>query len=61
MEPQLIATIIQDVGDQPGMLPLLQYAMTDLFDHRDGQTLTQASYYATGGVRGALVLRADDL
>ena len=62
-EPELVATIIKDVGDQPGALPLLQYALTELFERRDQQTntLTLSAYRQTGGVLGALARRADEL
>lgn len=61
MTPDLVATIINDVGDQPGTLPLLQYALTELFEERQGVTLTLEAYKATGGVTGALAHRADQL
>ncbi|KAA3663963.1 MAG: hypothetical protein DWQ04_08140, partial [Chloroflexi bacterium] len=43
-ESGLIAAITADVNEQPGALPLLQYALTELFAQRDGSTLTQAAY-----------------
>ena len=61
LETGLTATIINDVGEQPGMLPLLQYAMTELFERREDLTLTLDAYHATGGVSGALTRRADDV
>lgn len=61
MEPQLLAAIIRDVSEQPGALPLMQYALTELYERRDGQMLTLVGYAATGGVLGALTQRADDL
>ncbi len=39
-EPGLEAEIIADVAHQPGALPLLQYALTELFERRDGDRLT---------------------
>jgi transcriptional regulator with XRE-family HTH domain len=60
-EPGLVATMVQDVSDQPGMLPLLQYALTELFERRDGHTLTLAAYRESGGVTGALSRRAEEL
>jgi hypothetical protein len=36
LEPGLAAAIIRDVGDEPGTLPLLQYALTELFERREG-------------------------
>ncbi|MBK8022379.1 MAG: protein kinase [Chloroflexi bacterium] len=61
LETGLTATIINDVGEQPGMLPLLQYALTELFEQREGLTLTLDAYHATGGVSGALTRRADEV
>jgi WD40 repeat protein/class 3 adenylate cyclase len=62
-EPELIAAIIKDVGEQPGALPLLQYALTELFERRDQDTntMTVAAYRESGGVLGALARRADEL
>jgi WD40 repeat protein/serine/threonine protein kinase/DNA-binding XRE family transcriptional regulator len=61
LEPGLAATIIRDVGDQPGTLPLLQYLLTELFERRDNGFMTMAAYQAVGGVSGALARRADQL
>ena len=60
-EPGLVSEIVADVRDQPGALPLLQYALTELFAARTGDTLTLEGYVATGGVVGALGRRAEDL
>ena len=35
-------------------LPLLQYALTELFEHRDDDRLTIAAYREIGGIAGAL-------
>ena len=56
-----MAAIIADVNEQPGALPLLQYALTDLFDHRSGKTITLDVYQRMGGIRGALARRADEV
>lgn len=61
LEPGLVSTIIDDIGNQPGMLPLLQYALTELFERREGRKLTLAAYQASGGVLGALARRAEEL
>jgi WD40 repeat protein/serine/threonine protein kinase len=57
----LIARIVADVGEQPGALPLLQYALTELFERRDHRRLTLQAYQDIGGVTGALARRADEL
>lgn len=61
VEPGLAETIMTDLNDQPGTLPLLQYTLTELFEQRVGRVLTLGTYQASGGVRGALTARADDL
>lgn len=61
LEPGLTASIIRDVGDQPGTLPLLQYVLTELFEERDQNIMTRAAYEAIGGVSGALARRADEI
>ena len=61
LEPGLATDIARDVGDQPGALPLLQYALTELYERREGRLLTRAAYQASGGVTGALARRADDI
>lgn len=61
VDPELIATIVHDVQDQLGALPLLQYALTEAFDLRAGKTITLADYEASGGVFGALARRAQEV
>jgi WD40 repeat protein/serine/threonine protein kinase len=61
VEPSLIQAIVSDVEGQPGGLPLLQYALTELFERRDGPILTLQSYTEIGGALGALARRADDI
>ncbi len=60
-EPALVTELVRDVVDRPGALPLLQYALTELFDERQGRTITHASYRELGGVSGALARRAEAL
>src|SRR5207237_7003337 len=61
LEAGLIDAIVADVGEQPGALPLLEYALTELFERRQGRTLTLDAYRSSGGVVGALARRADEL
>jgi WD40 repeat protein/serine/threonine protein kinase/two-component SAPR family response regulator len=61
LEEGLASAIVADVSDQPGALPLLQYAMTELFEQREGDTITYAAYQGIGGVQGALGQRAESL
>ena len=61
LEPGLVGEMIHEVEGQPGALPLLQYALTELFKRREGNLLTAHAYRATGGVLGALGGRAEEL
>ena len=58
-EPGLLAELVGDVSRQPNALPLFQYALTELFDRREGDELTLARYEALGGLRGAVASRAE--
>jgi len=60
-EPGLVPQIVGDVIDQPGALPLLQYALTELATQAEGDRLTSAAYEQTGGVSGALATRAEEI
>ena len=60
-EPGLLSELVTDVADEPGALPLLQYALTELYERREGSTLTAAAYRAIGGISGALAGRAEEI
>ncbi|MBC7814947.1 MAG: protein kinase, partial [Burkholderiales bacterium] len=60
-EDGLVARIVDEMHYQPGALPLLQYALTELFERRKGRLLTHEVYQSIGGAVGALAQRADDL
>lgn len=59
LEPGLVDLLVRDVIDQPGALPLLSHALTELWAHRDGRVMTAAAYRAVGGVQGAVGHTAD--
>jgi WD40 repeat protein/DNA-binding SARP family transcriptional activator len=61
VQPELVAHVVGDVTAQPGALPLLQYALTEVFDRRSDGVLDVATYRSVGGVSGALARRAEDL
>jgi DNA-binding SARP family transcriptional activator/WD40 repeat protein len=61
VEPGLVAQMSADVGEVATALPLLQYALTELFDHRRSGTLSATVYRDVGGVAGALARRAEEL
>ncbi len=51
--------ILEEVRRQPGSLPLLQYALKELFLRRDGLRLTTEAYEEIGGVQQALAQHAE--
>ena len=61
IEPTLVTHMVLDVNHEPGALPLLQYALTELFERHEGNQLTLATYEAIGGLLGALARRADEV
>ncbi len=61
LDTQLTAAIMADVQEQPGALPLLQYALTELFDHRQNNTMILSAYQEIGGIAGALSRRAEEI
>lgn len=59
VESALLAELVAETVARPGSLPLLQYALTELFEQRSGPMLTHAGYAAHGGLRGVLLRRAE--
>lgn len=55
----LVDRIIDDVGTEPGRLPLLQFAMTLLWTEQEQGRLTHAAYESIGQVEGALAKHAE--
>ncbi|MCP4376147.1 MAG: CHAT domain-containing protein [bacterium] len=58
-EADLSHTILEDVQDEPGAMPLLQHALQELWKRRHGQWLRTGEYRAIGGVRKAIAETAD--
>ena len=58
MAPDLGEAVVTDISERPGMLPMLQYALTELLDRRDGAELILDGYREIGGVSAAIVRRA---
>ena len=61
VEPALLAELVGDAAYRPGTLPLLEYALTELFDQRSKTTLTLDGYRALGGIRGILSRSAETI
>jgi formylglycine-generating enzyme required for sulfatase activity len=60
-EDELPERILDDTGSEPGALPLMAFALEQLYAKRsaDGR-LTHGAYEGFGGVRGAISRRAED-
>ncbi len=59
-EPGLVERILDDVGEEPGNLPLLEFALTTLWEQRRGGYLLHEAYEAMGKVEGAIARRAEE-
>ncbi len=60
-EQGLVEQIVSTMNYQSGALPLLQFALTELFERRNGRILTNEAYVEVGGAVGALANRADEI
>jgi PAS domain S-box-containing protein len=60
-ERGLVETLLHDVQAEPGALPLLQHALFELWERRQGHFLTSAAYRQIGGVQGAIARRAESI
>ena len=57
-EPGLVETLLDEVATKPGSLPLLQFALREMWSRLGRPRMTRAIYDAIGGVEGALAQRA---
>jgi hypothetical protein len=55
----IVERVLDEVGDEPGNLPLLEFLLTELWEQREGKSLTHRAYNEIGGVRKAITHRAD--
>jgi WD40 repeat protein len=60
-EAGLVERILDDIGEEPGNLPLLEFALTQLWDEQQSGQLSHAAYEAIGRVQGALARYADQI
>ena len=59
LEPGLSEFLIQEIGEEPGMLPLLSHTLLEMWHRRCNRTLTFAGYQQSGGLRLAIAQTAD--
>ncbi|OAB57660.1 hypothetical protein AY600_00655 [Phormidium willei BDU 130791] len=60
-EVGLVERILDDINDQPGNLPLLEFALTELWSQRNSASLSHTTYEKIGGVEGALARHANQI
>jgi WD40 repeat protein/DNA-binding SARP family transcriptional activator len=60
-ETGLVERILDDVGEEPGNLPLLEFALTLLWEQQSYGWLTHAGYEQIGRVEGAVARYADEV
>ena len=64
IDPDLVAQIVNDMQGEPGALPLMQFALKDLFDAQQAKggmiALTLNDYLQHGGIHKSLERHADD-
>jgi WD40 repeat protein len=61
LESGLTERILEDVAAEPGNLPLLEFALTRLWQTRQQGKLTHAAYLEMGGVKQALAKQANTI
>ena len=59
VDAALVEALTHDAGAEPGALPLLQHALTELFERRATNRLTLDGYRAAGGLAGSIGRRAE--
>jgi WD40 repeat protein len=60
-DPGLVETLLDDVENKPGSLPLLQFALREMWGRQQNRKITRQSYDAIGGVEGGLARRAETI
>ncbi|MFI7236089.1 trypsin-like peptidase domain-containing protein [Streptomyces cyaneofuscatus] len=60
-EPGLVDRILGDVGRDPGRLPLLEFALTKLWERQRHGRIGHAAYESLGRVHDALVTHAEQI
>ena len=59
LQPGLAQTMLDDLGNEPGALPLLSHALRETWAQREVTTLTIGGYQRVGSVRGAIAETAE--
>jgi serine/threonine protein kinase/DNA-binding SARP family transcriptional activator/WD40 repeat protein len=59
VDPSLLAMLVAEMSANSSALPLMQFALTEVFDQRTADVMLQSTYQELGGLTGALAARAD--
>ncbi|CAM2005537.1 WD40 repeat domain-containing serine/threonine protein kinase [Acanthopleuribacter pedis] len=59
LQAGLLEQVLNEVSGAPGALPLLEHALLELYQKREGPLLTRRAYDEIGGIKGALAKRAE--
>ena len=60
-DPDLVDMILDAAIKEPGNLPLVAYALKQLFEQRQGRIFTRAAYEDMGGIVGAIGTKAEEV
>ncbi|MBK8903663.1 MAG: tetratricopeptide repeat protein [Anaerolineaceae bacterium] len=61
LESGLVDLLLKEMGEEPGVLPLLSHALLETWKRREGRALTFASYAKSGGIHKAIGKTADNV
>ena len=61
LEAGIVEVLISDFNNQPGALPILQHALSELWERRNGRWLTRDAYQEIGKLEGALEKYANNV
>ena len=61
LQEGLTKRILDDVGNEPGNLPLLEFALTRLWEKQQKRVLTHQAYEEVGGVKKAIANHAEQV
>ncbi len=61
VEVELVGDLLSDMRKQPDALPLLQFTLSELYYHREGQRMTRQKYEKLQGLGGAIDQHAEKI
>ena len=61
IETGVVAQLVAEANEQPGALPLLQFALTELFDNHVSGVITLERYEEIGGLQKTLAAQAEKI